>query len=613
MNELAFYYFHQGTTIKAYELLGSHYSKKSTRFCVWAPNAVQVSVVGEFNDWDVSRHPMTRMTNEGLFETVIKGVKEFSCYQYAIKTKSGNIIYKSDPYAYHSELRPSKGSKVYDLSGYKFNDEKWMKNRKNIQGYDKPLNIYELHLGSWRRYKDGNVFNYVDIAVELASYCKEMGYTHVEVMPISEYPYDPSWGYQVTGYYSVTARYGTPKDFMKFVDILHQNGIGVILDWVPGHFTKDDHGLIEFDGECLYEPSSKFRKENPSWGTRHFDYGRCEIQSFLVSNAIYWCDVYHIDGLRTDAVSSMLYLDYCRNEGEWEKNSLGTNINLEAVAFIKKFNDALKQFDPSILSIAEESTTYPLITAPTCDGGLGFDYKWNMGWMNDTLRYLKTDPYFRGDNSNLITFQLTYIFSEHYILALSHDEVVHLKKALIDKVPGEYDQKFAGLKTYLTYMMTHPGKKLNFMGNEIGQFREWDENRELDWSVLQYERHQTLNNYIKVLQQLYCSHQSLYDDTRYWDGFEWVVVNDNEHSVFAYKRKLQDETLLVILNFAYCEWNNYSLEVEVGDYKVILCSEDLKYSGSKNLEGNTYHSNGKLVIDLPYNSGIILRKENKNV
>ena len=371
--------------------------------------------------------------------------------------------------------------------------------------------------------------------------------------------------------------------------------------------------MIEFDGECLYEPSSKFRKENPSWGTRHFDYGRCEIQSFLVSNAIYWCDVYHIDGLRTDAVSSMLYLDYCRNEGEWEKNSLGTNINLEAVAFIKKFNDALKQFDPSILSIAEESTTYPLISAPTCDGGLGFDYKWNMGWMNDTLRYLKTDPYFRGDNSNLITFQLTYIFSEHYILALSHDEVVHLKKALIDKVPGEYNQKFAGLKTYLTYMMTHPGKKLNFMGNEIGQFREWDENRELDWSVLQYERHQTLNNYIKVLQQLYCSHQSLYDDTRYWDGFEWVVVNDNEHSVFAYKRKSQDETLLVILNFAYCEWNNYSLEVEEGDYKVILCSEDLKYSGSKNLEGNTYHSKGKLVIDLPYNSGIILRKENKNV
>ena len=608
MNELAFYYFHQGTTVKAYELLGAHYSKKSTRFCVWAPNAVSVSVVGEFNNWDLTKNPMVKVTNEGLFEAVIKNVKEFECYQYAIKTKKGNIIYKSDPYAFHSELRPSKGSKVYDLKGYKFNDEKWMKNRKVNQGYDKPLNIYEVHLGSWKRYSDGNVFNYASIAEELAKYVKEMGYTHVEVMPISEYPYDPSWGYQVTGYYSVTARYGTPKDFMKFVDIMHQHGIGVILDWVPGHFTKDAHGLIEFDGECLYEPSNPFRKENPSWGTRHFDYGRCEIQSFLVSNAIYWCDVYHIDGLRTDAVSSMLYLDYCRADGQWEKNSFGTNINLEAVAFIRKFNDALKKFDSSILSIAEESTAYPKITAPTSDDGLGFDYKWNMGWMNDTLRYLKLDPYFRGDNSNLITFQLTYIFSEHYILALSHDEVVHLKKALIDKVPGQYDQKFAGLKTYLTYMMTHPGKKLNFMGNEIGQFREWDENRELDWSVLEYERHQTLQNYIKVLQQLYLNHSSLYDDTRYWDGFEWVVVNDNEHSVFAYKRKSQDETLLIILNFAYCEWHNYSIEIEEGDYEVILCSEDLKYSGSKDLEGKTYHSNGKLNIDLPYNSGIILRK-----
>ena len=355
------YYFHQGTTIKAYELLGAHYTKKETRFCVWAPNAVAVSVVGEFNDWDINKNPMYKITNEGLYETIIKNVKEFDCYQYAIKTKKGNIIYKSDPYAYHSELRPYKASKVYDLNGYKFNDEEWMKNRSVNQGYNKPLNIYEVHLGSWKRYKDGNVFNYASIAEELALYAKEMGYTHVEVMPISEFPYDPSWGYQVTGYYSATARYGTPKDFMKFVDIMHQHGIGVILDWVPGHFTKDSYGLIEFDGECLYEPSNPFKKENPSWGTRNFDYGRCEIQSFLVSNAIYWCDKYHIDGLRTDAVSSMLYLDYCRKDGEWEKNSFGTNINLEAVAFIKKFNDSLKKFDPSILSIAEESTAFPKI------------------------------------------------------------------------------------------------------------------------------------------------------------------------------------------------------------------------------------------------------------
>jgi 1,4-alpha-glucan branching enzyme len=609
MNNLAIYYFHQGTTIKAYELLGAHYTKKSTRFCVWAPNAVSVSVVGEFNNWDPSAHQMIRINNEGLYEITINGVKEFACYQYAIKTKRGKLIYKSDPYAFHSELRPAKASKVYNLKGYKFKDSKWMKNRIKIQGYNKPLNVYELHLGSWRRYSDGNTFNYADIALELAEYVKEMGYTHIEVMPLSEYPYDPSWGYQVTGYFSVTSRYGTPKDFMKFVDIMHQNGIGVIMDWVPGHFTKDAHGLIEFDGKCLYEPSNKYRKENPSWGTRNFDYGRTEIQSFLVSSAIFWCDVFHIDGLRTDAVSSMLYLDYCREEGQWQKNSLGTNINLEAVAFIKKLNKSIKDFDPSILSIAEESTAYPRITAPYDYDGLGYDYKWNMGWMNDTLRYIKIDPLFRGDNSNLITFQMTYIFSEQYILALSHDEVVHLKKSMIDKIPGLYDQKFAGLKTYMTYMMTHPGKKLNFMGSEIGQFREWSEMRELDWSVLQYERHQTLQKYIKDLNKLYITSPSLYDDTTYWDGFEWVVVNDNEHSVFAYKRKSHDETLLVILNFAYCEWNNYTLNIDSGDYEVVLCSEDEEYSGSKKLKNTTYHSDGKLIIDLPYNSGIILRKE----
>lgn len=609
MNNLAIYYFHQGTTIKAYELLGAHYTKKSTRFCVWAPNALSVSVVGEFNNWDPSAHQMIRINNEGLYEITINGVKEFACYQYAIKTKRGKLIYKSDPYAFHSELRPAKASKVYNLKGYKFKDSKWMKNRIKTQGYNKPLNVYELHLGSWRRYSDGNTFNYADIALELAEYVKEMGYTHIEVMPLSEYPYDPSWGYQVTGYFSVTSRYGTPKDFMKFVDIMHQNGIGVIMDWVPGHFTKDAHGLIEFDGKCLYEPSNKYRKENPSWGTRNFDYGRTEIQSFLVSSAIFWCDVFHIDGLRTDAVSSMLYLDYCREEGQWQKNSLGTNINLEAVAFIKKLNKSIKDFDPSILSIAEESTAYPRITAPYDYDGLGYDYKWNMGWMNDTIKYIKIDPMFRGSNSNLISFQMTYIFSERYILALSHDEVVHLKKSMLDKIPGQYDQKFAGLKTYMTYMMTHPGKKLNFMGTEIGQFTEWNELRELDWSVLQYERHQTLKKYIKDLNKLYLNSPSLYDDTTYWDGFEWVVVNDNEHSVFAYKRKSHDETLLVILNFAYCEWNNYTLNIDSGDYEVVLCSEDEEYSGSKKLKNTTYHSDGKLIIDLPYNSGIILRKE----
>lgn len=609
MNELAIYYFHQGTSNKAYELLGAHYSKKGTRFCVWAPNAKSVSVVGEFNDWNVDKNPMNKITNEGLYEVFVKNVNEYCCYQYAIRTFDDRLIYKSDPYAFHSELRPAKASKVVDLKKYQFNDDEWMENRHLIQRYDKPLNIYELHLGSWRRYSDNNVFNYADIAEEVASYVKEMGYTHIELMPLSEYPYDPSWGYQVTGYYSVTSRYGTPCDFMKFVDVCHQHGIGVIMDWVPGHFTKDEHGLIEFDGKCLYEPSSPYRKENIAWGTRCFDYGRCEVQSFLVSNAVFWCDVFHIDGLRTDAVSSMLYLDYGRQDGQWEKNSYGTNINLEALAFIKKVNLSVKKYDPSLLMIAEESTAYPKITAPVDYEGLGYDYKWNMGWMNDSLKYIQTDPMFRGDHSNLITFQLTYIFSEHYILALSHDEVVHLKKSMLSKMPGQYDQKFAGVKSYMTYCLTHPGKKLLFMGAEFGQFREWNENIELDWSCLQYERHQTLKKYIKDLNHLYLKYPALYDDTKYWSGFEWVVVNDNEHSVFAYKRKTENETLLVILNFAYCEWNNYHINIEVGDYKVLICSEDEEYSGSKKLKNKFYHSDGKLIIDLPYNSGIILRKE----
>ncbi len=609
MNELAIYYFHQGTTNKAYELLGAHYGKKSTRFCVWAPNAKHVSVIGDFNGWNIYKNPMYKITNEGLFEVVIEGVKEYQAYQYAITTDEDKLLYKSDPYAFHSQLRPERASKVVDLSKYKFNDQKWMKNRHLVQRYDQPLNIYELHLGSWRKYADGNFFNYADIALELATYVKNMGYTHIELMPLSEYPYDPSWGYQVTGYYSVTSRYGTPTDFMKFVDICHQQGIGVIMDWVPGHFTKDAHGLIEFDGKCLYEPSSPFRKEHKEWGTRCFDYGRCEVQSFLVSNAVFWCDVFHIDGLRTDAVSSMLYLDYGRKAGEWEKNSFGTNINLEALAFIKKVNTSVKSFDPSLLMIAEESTAYPKITAPVDYEGLGYDYKWNMGWMNDTLRYMQTDPLFRGDHSNLITFQMTYIFSEQYILAISHDEVVHLKKALIEKMPGAYDQKFAGVKSYMTYALTHPGKKLLFMGAEFGQFTEWNENRELDWSSLKFERHQTLQKYIRDLNHLYKNHPALYDDTKYWEGFEWVVVNDKEHSVFAYMRKSQDETILVILNFAYCEWHNYELNVETGDYEVLICSEDEEYSGSKQLKNKLYHSDGKLVIDLPYSSGLVLRKE----
>ena len=608
MDELACYYFHQGTTSKAYELLGAHYQKEYTRFCVWAPNAKFVNVIGDFNNWDLFKNPMERITNNGLWEVKIKGVKEYDTYQYVITTYDGRLIYKTDPYGYHSELRPKRASKVFDLNNYVFHDEEWMKNRINKQKYNQPLNIYEVHLGSWRRYQDGNTFDYVKMAHELCDYVKKMNYTHVEIMPLSEYPYDPSWGYQVTGYYAVTSRYGTPDNFRQFVDILHQNNIGVIMDWVPGHFTKDEHGLIDFDGGPLYEPASEYRKENKDWGTRCFDYGRCEIQSFLVSNAVFWCDKFHIDGLRVDAVSSMLYLDYGRKAGEWIPNAYGNNINLEALAFIKKVNTKIKEFDPSIMMIAEESTAFAGITKKVEEGGLGFDYKWNMGWMNDTLRYIETDPMFRGDNFGLITFQLTYIFSEHYILALSHDEVVHLKKSLLQKMPGQYDQKFAGVKSYLTYMMTHPGKKLNFMGYEFGQFNEWNEEKELDWSSLAYEKHEKLNEYIRDLNKIYLQHPALYDDTTYWDGFSWLVVDDKMHSVFAYNRKCGNDKLIAIINFAYCEWPGYCFNAEPGDYEIILCSEDVKYSGSKNLEGTIIHCDGRIVIDLPYNSGVILRR-----
>ena len=610
MNDQGIYYFHQGTSAEAYDLLGSHYTPTETTFRVWAPNARSVSVVGDFNAWDKTKNIMNKITAEGLYEVVIKNVKEYDCYQYAITSRTGKVIMKSDPYAFHSELRPKRASKVYDIDKYKFTDEKWMKNRKNVQNYHAPINIYEVHLGSWRKYHDGETFDYIKTAHELSDYAVKMGYTHIEILPISEYPYDPSWGYQVTGYYSVTSRYGTPSDFMEFINICHNKGLGVILDWVPGHFTKDSHGLIDFDGDNVYEPSDETRKENKGWGTRCFDYGRCEVQSFLVSNAMFFVKKFHIDGIRMDAVASMLYLDYGKNDGEWHPNSFGTNINLEAVAFLKKCNDAIHQAYPEVLMIAEESTAYPKITVPTEYGGLGFDYKWNMGWMNDTLSYIKDDPIYRQYHHDKLTFQMTYIYSEHYILPLSHDEVVHMKGSLINKMPGSYEQKFAGLKVYLTYMMTHPGKKLLFMGGEIGQFREWNEDREIDWSVLQYQQHQGLQKYNEHLNNLYKTSIALYENDYNWDGFKWLVVNDNTRNVLSYARMSQGEEMLVILNFSFNMWFDYKIsDVENGEYEIILASDDEEYGGTHHLKGQKYKvENNELVISIPYSSGIILRK-----
>ena len=610
LNDQGIYYFHQGTNYEAYELLGAHYKKDRTTFRVWAPNALSVSVIGDFNGWNKETHVMKKITNEGLYEIVIPGVNLYDCYQYAITCKNGSVINKSDPYGFHAETRPKQASKVYDLDSYKFSDEEWMKNRKKLQNFHCPINIYEVHLGSWRRYQDGKVFDYKKLGEELSQYALKMGYTHIEIMPVSEYPYDPSWGYQVTGYYSITSRYGTPHDFMELVNTCHRHGIGVIVDWVPGHFTKDAHGLIDFDGENVYEHPDPLRKENPSWGTRCFDYGRCEVQSFLVSNAMFFIKKFHIDGIRMDAVASMLYLDYGRKMGEWLPNSYGGNINLEAVAFLKKCNDAIHKAYPEVLMIAEESTAYPKITAPTEYDGLGFDYKWNMGWMNDSLSYIKLDPIYRQHHHHKITFQMTYIYSEHYILPLSHDEVVHMKGSMINKMPGEYNQKFAGLKTYMTYLMTHPGKKLMFMGGEIGQFREWDENREIDWSVLQYDNHKGLQYFNERINHLYLSEKALYENDYNWNGFRWLEVNDNTRNVFAYERISEDSRMVVILNFSFNMWFDYKIYgLQNGLYEVVICSDDLKYGGTHAMENTKYVvDNHELVISIPYSTGIILRK-----
>lgn len=613
MIEQGIYLFHQGTNYFCYEMLGSHMVEGGVIFRTWAPNAKKVAVVGDFNSWDRNKNQMSRITNEGIWEVFIPNVKEFSSYKYAIKTKSNRYILKSDPYAYHSELRPSTASKVYNIKGYKFKDAKWMKNRYHHHFYNKPLNIYELNLASWRTYEDGNFFDYVKIATELAQYIKRMGYTHIELMPISEYPYDPSWGYQVTGFYSITSRFGTPKQFMEFVDIMHQNNIGVIVDWVPGHFCKDSHGLIEYDGTYLYEPANPKKREHLGWGTRAFDYGRCEIQSFLVSNAMYLLKEFHIDGLRVDAVSSMLYLDYCREEGQWERNSFGTNINLDAVALIQKLNKAINDYFKGVLMIAEESTTYPGITTSVDAGGLGFSYKWNMGWMNDTLSYAKVDPIFKQYDHNKITFQLTYAYSEKFILPLSHDEVVHGKLSLVNKMAGDYDQKFMSLQTYYMYMMSHPGKKLNFMGNEIAQIIEWRDDREIDWLLLQYPKHIDFQKFTADLNKIYLKNKPLYNLDDSWEGFNWLIVDDNGHNTFTYER-IDDEKkkIIVTLNFSFSNWNNYSFEVENGKYKIIYASNDIKYGGANKLIGKTITvTNGKLIFDLPANCGIYFRKVEK--
>ncbi|WP_180950376.1 1,4-alpha-glucan branching protein GlgB [Pygmaiobacter massiliensis] len=585
-SELPVYLFKQGTNFESYRFFGAHPAVQGGRegvlFTVWAPHAKKVSVEGDFNDWDPEANPLTDPDKSGIWQGFVEDLPEYAMYKYAITTQTGEQLLKADPYAFHTETRPGNCSKVYDLSGYSWQDEAWCSDRSHKDIVNTPVNIYELHAGSWRTHADGNPLSYAQLAEQLVPYIKEMGYTHVELMPMAEYPFDGSWGYQVTGYYAPTSRYGTPKDFMAFVDTMHQNGIGVIMDWVPAHFPKDAFGLYKFDGENCYEDADPLRSEHKEWGTMVFDYGRNEVKSFLISNALYWLREYHLDGLRVDAVASMLYLDYNRQNGEWRPNIHGGNENLEAIEFLRTLNAAVFERLPGAMMIAEESTAWPMVTRPGKEGGLGFNFKWNMGWMNDMLRYMATDPLFRAGNHDKLTFSFMYAFSEHFVLPISHDEVVHGKCSLIGKMPGEYEEKFANLRIFFGYMMAHPGKKLLFMGQEFGQFIEWNEAKELDWLLLSYEKHAQLANYVKTLNHFYTETPALWQIDYSWEGFQWVVADDKDQSIIVFRRLDDDgREVLIACNFTPVARPGYRFGVpRAGTYKELLSSDAVEFGGT---------------------------------
>lgn len=573
------------TEYDAYRYLGAHrLSSGKVVFRTWAPRARSVSLVGDFNGWDNSANRMFRLGDSGIWECAIDDIEQFAMYKYSITAIDNTITLKSDPYAYHFETRPSVASRYCELDGYKWGDSKWTSRADRGEHYSRPMNIYEMHLGSWKTYPDGNPFSYVKAAEELAPYLTDMGYTHVELMPISEYPYDGSWGYQVTGYYAPTSRYGTPHDFMKFVDIMHQNGIGVIIDWVPAHFPKDAHGLYHYDGTPCYEYPDPRKGEHKEWGTNVFDYGRPEVRTFLISNAKFWFENYHIDGLRIDAVASMLYLDYNRRDGEWIANQYGENKNLEAVDFLQKLNGAVFAEYPYALMIAEESTAWPLVTRPVSCGGLGFNYKWNMGWMNDVLSYFSMDPFFRGnpDNHQKLTFSFMYAFSENFCLPISHDEVVHGKCSLINKMPGEYAEKFASMRAFLAYTMAHPGKKLTFMGQEFGQFKEWDYQQGLDWVLLDYPAHEQMKQYTKALNHFYLKNSPMWEIDFSWEGFSWISNDDWSQNVISFRRidKSGDE-LIVVCNFCPVRREGYRIGApQDAKYKLVFSTDDAAFGGN---------------------------------
>ena len=621
--------FKSGIHYEIYKKFGAHPKRIDDQdgisFSVWAPNAQKISVIGDFNGWDIDTNKMNPIGDSGIFELFIPGALIGQRYKYAIKTLNDEILHKSDPYANYSERRPGNASVVTDISNFNWSDNQWLKKRQKLDLKKKPMSIYEVHIGSWKKHRnrdEDGFYNYKEFAHSLTEYILDMGYTHVELMGIAEYPFDGSWGYQVTGYYAPTSRYGTPEDFMYLINYLHKNNIGVILDWVPAHFPKDEHGLAEFDGTCLYEYSDKRKGEHADWGTKVFDYEKPEVKNFLIANALFWIENFHIDGLRVDAVSSMLYLDYGRCGGEWIPNKYGGNQNLEAIEFFKHLNTIAIRRNPGIMMIAEESTAWPRVTDAAENDGLNFTFKWNMGWMHDFLEYMKLDPYFRKDNHNKMTFSMSYNHSEEYILVLSHDEVVHSKGTIIDKIWGNNEQKFAQLKTLYTYMMIHPGKKLNFMGNELGEYKEWDEKVALGWNILKYPIHDSFHKFMIRLNEVYKTYPCMYEQDYGMDGFEWLVVDDRAQSVFAIERKGTDgSSLIAVMNFTGNKHEGYMVPVnQPGSYKEILNSDTDIYTGSnfvnkraiKAKEGQTLNKEYYIPVNIaPFGSMIFEYKGSK--
>ena len=579
--------FNAGIHYEVYECLGAHHriigQTEGVVFAVWAPNAQRVSVVGDFNHWDGRRHPMRRLDYSGIYELFVPGVKIGDIYKFEIKTREGNILIKADPYANQAELRPNTASRVANLY-YNWDDQEWMQKRSKVQAKDKPMFIYEMHLGSWKRPKDGREFyNYREIAPLLVEYIQEMGYTHVEFMPVMEHPFDPSWGYQVTGYYAPTSRYGEPKDFMYLIEYLHKNEIGVILDWVPAHFPKDSHALGRFDGTALYEHQDPRQGEHPHWGTYIFNYGRNEVKNFLIANALFWAEKYHVDGIRIDAVASMLYLDYGREEGQWIPNMYGDHDNLEAIEFLKHLNSVMHEKYEDVMMIAEESTAWPMLTHDLDKGGIGFSYKWNMGWMNDFINYMRRDPLFRKYHHGELTFSMVYAYSEDFVLVLSHDEVVHGKGSMVNKMPGGYYEKFANLRAFYGFMMTHPGKKLLFMGQDIAQFDEWNESTSIEWNLLEFDAHVQMKKYVQALNALYHQEPALYELDHSPEGFQWINCISANESMVIFQRMGNDEkdTLVVVCNFTPVGYENHKIGVPYrGKYKEIFNSDAMEFGGS---------------------------------